>query len=321
MGINFGNVIKNSRIRLGLSQCDLSEILDFSNRQMSRVENNKSGLSLGRLEILSDELNFNFVKLNNQTVRFKTYLDYVAFCELDKVLITLDTKEIKRVIENFNILESYNYGEMETLKFYALSVIHSDNDVSSSMKFALKGLGIKNFTIEKIQFILKDSLIEDSTIAIISVISKNLFNLNEMELAFELSKILFDYFNNITFSKERDFIDQSFFIKRQFIVAINNYAHMNFVFKNYKVAIELCDLALAKCLEYNILNYLFYIYKLKMENHYYLDEFYDAVECYFLVHAHCTTFNKRDYFYELADTVKNQYPEILKLKNSFYTDL
>ncbi|MFV0499059.1 MAG: helix-turn-helix domain-containing protein [Bacilli bacterium] len=96
MEINYGDIIKNSRIKLGLSQCDISEVLDFSDRQMSRVENNKSGLSLGRLEILSDELKYNFVKLNIQTVRFKTYFDYVAFCELDKALISLDPVKYKR---------------------------------------------------------------------------------------------------------------------------------------------------------------------------------------------------------------------------------
>ncbi len=321
MGINFGDIIKNSRIKLGLSQCDLSEVLDFSDRQMSRVENNKSGLSLGRLEILSDELKYNFVKLNTQTARFKTYFDYVAFCELDKVLITLDANEIQRVLDKFDILEIFDYGEQEILKYYALSVIHSDSNIDISMKFALKGLGLKEFSIERVKFILNDSLIEDSTIAILSVISKNIFNSQEYDKAFTLSKIIFDYFNNILFSKDRYFLEQSFFIKRQFIVAINNYAHMNFEFKNYTFSLELCDIAISKCIEYNILNYLFYIYKLKMENHYLLNDLQSAVECYFQVYSYCLTFNKQDYYHDLVKTLKNQYPEILEYKYFLHTEV
>ncbi len=311
MGINFGDVIKAIRTKKGLSQLELSERMGLSTVHLSRIENNKTGVSDETLADLSDELHFNFLKLNSHTNRFKTYFDYVAYFELDKALITFDAEEIEDTLAEFDIINNFNYDEPEILKFYSLAIIYSDSDISKSMEYALKGLHINSFSIPAIESILQNIRLDDSVIAILSVISKNLYNLNKINEAFQFSELIYEHFKNALFREDGYFLEQSFFMKRQYIVAINNYAHMNFEFKNYNKSIELCNIAIKYCNIFNILNMLLFLYKLKMENHYLIGEIKEAKECFVLTKSYCKTCNKMPYYDNLATTVANYYPKIL----------
>lgn len=311
MGINFGDVIKAIRTKSGFNQLELSERIGLSTVHLSRMENNKTGVSDESLKDLSDELHFNFLKLNSHTNRFRTYFDYIAYFELDKALITFDVNVIEDTLQQFSIIDNFDYDEPEILKFYSLAIVYSDSDISKSMEYALKGLNIKKFSIPAIQKILLNIRVEDSVIAILSVISKNLYNLDKKEDAFKFSKLIYDHFREFLFREDGYFLEQSFFMKRQYIVAINNYAHMNFELKNYKKSIELCDVAIKYCNMFNILNMLLFLYKLKMENHYLVGEIEEAKECFMLTRSYSKTCNKMAYYDNLVSTVETDYPELL----------
>ncbi len=312
MKINFGKIIKNSRVKVGLNQRELAELLKCSTVQISRMENDDTGISSGKLIELSYLLKFNFLKLYKHTSHFKSYLDYEAYFTLDKAMISTDVELIKSTLDYFNIVKNFNYGEPEIFKFYALAVVYSYSDVDKSMEYALKGLKIREFTFDNISVLLSDSLIEDSSLAILSVIFKNLFFMGKNDKAFELSKILFNHYNSVLFSKHNHFLRQTFFLKRQFIIVLNNYAHMNKLLENYKYSIEICDFAIRKCNEFNILNLLRFIYTLLMENYYLLDDINNAKKFYNFIYVYSTTTVSYDYYEKVTNNVKENYPKILE---------
>lgn len=110
---------------------------------------------------------------------------------------------------------------------------------------------------------------------------------------------------------DESYIEQSFFIKKLYILTVNNLSHVYFLKKELNTSLDLCDEAIDIATTYSISKNLNRIFKLKMELLYQLGNIESAVVCYNDAKNLSRILNDVEYIKILEDLVKSQYHSIL----------
>ncbi len=262
--IFLGDLIRLQRMKNNLTLDQLADKIHYSKSRISRAEtinDGKSNASFEMLHSLSHALAFDFISIHKYSNRFSDYLEYTSYFKLKDAISIGTIEPISDFIKDNNLDTSIcENKDIYFAKIYAFTLLYK-NDSKKSIDLCFSSLNLNLHSIENIS--LKPYIQEDM-LGVYTVLVLNLINIKKVEEAFVLANELYIYFKTYLFNND-SFIEQSFFIKKLYILTINNLAHLQFIKKDYITALNFCNEAIETANTFNISRSLNRIYKLKME--------------------------------------------------------
>ncbi len=308
--IFIGELVKLKRIEMNLTQENLADLLSFTNSQISKIEKGKSGILPEVLYQLSYILNFDFIKISKYTYIFENYDDYCTYFKLKDVIAAADNNKIRQFLETHTINLTNKKDDMYYAYQYANAIVTLDKDPFESVLICMEALDL---TDKSLNDLVLTPYIHDDKLAIYTTLSVALSIDKENNTYFILAEKLYEYFTTYLFNDNNNsFVEQSFFVKKFYIIIMNNLAHFNFASGNYIKAILLCNTALSIANNLGILKFSNRILKLKMESLYLNGEIEEAKKYYIQALTLSQIMNEDKYCTHLMSVVENNYPEILK---------
>lgn len=305
-----GDLIKQRRLELGMSQSELGSQIFRSKSQICKIENGDSGLDRQTLVLLSQKLNFNFAKIYMYSNMFNSYDEYKIYFELKTLITNSKLCDITNYLNLHNINDSY-IDSLEPSEYYyslvyarALSTFTTEPqntinyccrilniDFSQQSKISLSKLLFDNELV--VHIILYELLLQDGKIDLVTDLYSNLY------------KRVSDDISNNEF-----FIEQSQFFKKLYIVLMNNYANALFLNGHYLTSLEICSQAIEDSMKLGINYYLLPLYKLKLETLYSLQDFFNSKKSLDMIKS-LSEMQNSDYYEKTLKVVIDKYSQIL----------
>ena len=240
-----GALIRKMRNDLGLTQELFSEKLSLSQRQVSRIENGESELTIFQFIAIMDLLNLptsDFWLLYLDTEEYGGYRLYKKvkkyFDEdrIEKSLVLLNELENNLISLNPHIAKSIKH-----MRIIANSIFVGKDDVSTSNNEILKELyellDIPNFDNSKIT----EYRLNNTELKILSHIASRHFLMDEADTAIKILESLYHGINRFKLSEE-DYA-------RALPLILINLSNFSMVKADYKVALSYANDALTFCRE------------------------------------------------------------------------
>ncbi len=310
MEYQLGDIIKEKRIELGYTQQELADMSGYTRTLISKIEQSKRKPSEDLLLELSYLLSFDFVSLQKNLGKYKSFNHYTLFYELSQAVEVRDNDKVKKLLKNKLIKDEFTYGETYILREYCKCLIYLSDEttLSKANKLCIKVLNIDVNSINTHRIKLNQPNYYYSLYFIFEYVLYNQGNFNnELELLENIRQFLEkNYFNSIFPLASIDY-----FFKKLYIVTLNNLADVSFRLHNYEDTLLYCDKCIEKSKELNVLNILYDILSLKTETLYTIGDKEAAILSYNNLHSFCQLTNHTDFFEKHIEMLKSKYPDFL----------
>ncbi len=310
MEYQLGDIIKEKRIEHGYTQQELADLSGYTRALISKVEQSKRNPSEDLLLELSYILSFDFVSVYKNLGKYKSFAHFTLYNELLKSVEVRDIIKINELVNNKVIKDEFTYGETYIFREYCKTLVYLDidNDVKRAHKLCLKALNIDESSLDTLRIKLNQSFHYYSLFMCYGRILYLNKQINEEKILLEkIVKFLEkNYFNSIIPSMA---IDQ--FYKKYYIIALNNIADVTMRLGNYTDSITICDKAIEKSKELNVLNIIYDVLMLKCENLFMLNKVEEARTSYTQLANFCILTNHTKFLEHETERLKVSYPNFL----------
>ncbi len=269
---SFGEVLQSLRISKSFTQADLASLANCSTRTIMRIENNQINIAPHLLYTLSNIFNLDLNQYNNIILDYGSYENYILCKKTRTIIITRDFNQLPFIIDEFVI----NDNSTETFKlwFNYASVVKSlyiDNDKSTALKLLLHSFSL--ITVPDFLTFEIDNIYSDPYTSLL-ILSCGVLDMNGyISQSNHLTKLLFDTFKNNIFSEDKTLNQYDFDFRRKYITIINNYAHVCFENDDIETALYLVNFGIEKCIEFQTLHSIEYLYCLQCQALYILKDY------------------------------------------------
>ncbi len=310
MEYQLGDIIKEKRIELGYTQQQLADLSGYTRTLISKIEQSKRNPSEELLLDLSYLLSFDFISLYKNQDKFKSLKHYILYNQLSQAIEQRNIQKVSDLLDNKIIKDEFNYGDTYILREYCNSLIYLevDKNPKKAYKLCLKVLNIKEDSLDNHIIKLNQPHYYYSFYLSFERILADQGKLNcEVYLIKNIIKFLErNYFNTIIPLASVDY-----YFKKLYIICLNNLADVNLRLKNYDTALLICDTAIEKSKELNVLNILYDILILKIELLYLLGKKDMSIVSYTQLSSFCELTNHKDFLTRETTRIKEQYPDFL----------
>lgn len=304
-----GNIISLLRTKNNLSQEQLANLIDVSRTVIAKIETGSRTPTIEQLFLLSNKLNFDLISFTNKIHKYKTLEHYLLAYELTNLINKNYISSISDIIGENPMFFELNYGEPEILKTYCetLVEIQINKNIESAFLSCIKFFNIKDLNIS--QFTPKVNMPNQYYSMILNF--GYCLNVKEDYLnSILLWTSTIKFFENSYFNDDLPFVNVDNFYSKYYIILLNNLADAFFNTNDYVNALNVCNKAIDKSKQLNILNVLPMLAKLKVELHYNLGELAISQETYIDFKSICRLTNNMSYFESSTDTFKSKYQNL-----------
>lgn len=272
------DLFKKIRLDLGYTQKEFAEILVCTQELVSRIENNKRTVSAELLSTLSNiakvDLHSNisdFSKFDGFLV-FEKYYELLSFQDLNNENLLLD---LEKSIQDPILDIDFNNGELLLLKNLSISIVECflRNDFDKAIKYSLDNLGMTEESVLQFEYkTLKSPFFYNS----LSVLSVSYFSIGKIDIALTIVTNGINQINTVWNEQYFKYTTNSMLYKQSYLFLHILYAFMLFKVGQYEKSLEICDFAIAKCGDFNILNLTVFALFIKWQTQYMLNNIEDA---------------------------------------------
>ncbi len=308
MEYQLGDVIKEKRIEHGYTQQQLADLSGYTRTLISKIEQSNRKPSEELLLELSYLLSFDFVSLHKNLAKYKSFNHYTLYHELSQAVEERNISKITNLLNNKIIKEEFTYGDTYVLREYCKSIVYLEvnNDIKKAHKKCLKILNIDDDSIctHRIKLnqpnyyyasylILEYTLVQQGNLETERTLIENILQFLEK-----------NYFNSVLPLSAIDY-----FLKKFYVVNLNNLADINFNLENYEAALFYCQKGIEKCTEFSILHLLYQMMMLKSEVLYMSGKKEEATLYYNQLSSFCQLTDSAGFLDLRAERLKQSYPE------------
>lgn len=306
-----GQKIADMRHKYNLTQQEFADKIHYSRQHISKVEKGHTTPSRQFINDISRFFNYDFSKLLDIYGEFSSKLNYDEYMQLKSYTSSLDLPAIAEYVDKLRNYSDFQSGEPLQMIIFSDSLLltYVEKDFNGSIKLCTRGLEVfyKDCMEEKLH---SEHLTETSYSLLILLATNHEFSGNlklSMELSVKTHKNIKEHIFNNSLSVDK----HSPFMKKAFIITLNNTANGHFNFHNYNKSLELVNEGIEKSNQYNILVTIPYLLHLKFENLYMLEKYKEAKEAYNDFISICKVTERYDLIINSEKTVKIKYVKIV----------
>ncbi len=310
MDYQFGDIIKEKRIEHGYTQQELADKIGYTRALLSKVEQSKRNPSYELLLELSYLLTFDFVTMYKNIGNYKSFKHYKLFHELVRAVEQRNIKKVSELINNKIVKDEFTYGETYIMREYCKSLVYLeiDNDINKTHELCLNVLNIDESAVKDHRIKLNQPY---NYYSLYMTYERCLLSKNDTATEFELLETLIRFLEKNYFNSIIPLTSIDYFYKKFYIIVLNNLADINFREKNYEQSIVICDKAIEKSKELNVLNILYDIIMLKSETLFMMGAEEKARILYSQLVNFCILTNNNDFLERETNRLKQEYPKFL----------
>ncbi len=304
--IELHELIKRLRTSRGLTQNQLAELLGYSVRQVRRIESGEFELSREVIELLSKTFNIDMHQYKSISSRFKTIECYEEFINLQKAIECMDFEYIKASCERLKNNPEFQDGEKLQLILYSEATIEGyvNKDYLHSNEICLKALDIFGYT--DYMSSLKNGILNEMSYPLLFSISYNFNCLGNIDHSFDLMLEIYNHFKNFVFKNPVPVKNDMYHMKKYYIGATNNLAHIYYEAKDYDKALELIDDAISLSNQFSVSIFTHYLIQTKFEIYYAKCDIENAKKFYKIFEYSCEIKGKNDYFNSIQQEIRSK---------------
>ncbi len=310
--IFIGKLVQDKRKEKGITQAWLSNYFNYSETFFSKIENGQVPIPASIINELSRLLECDLNHIYMYSYIFSSYEEYCLYFDLKKTLLNSEAIDLlPKILENYDIsekiLNSSTKSELYFMLVYVKALLLLDKNKKEVINFCSEHLEINLLNITDV------TPTYDREIAIYTVLISALFDTGEQHLAFKISTYLYNYLST-RLESNYSHAEQNIELHNSFLNVINNHAHILFSLKQYNESLYFCDEAIRKSINYHLINKARGPYLIKLGNHYFLNQYEEALYCLEQLEFISNHSNNAD-FSELLEIIKVRYPNLFfKLK-------
>lgn len=306
MSKKLGEVIKQLRNNVNLSQAKLAEKTFYSQELISKIEKGTRSISPEMLVILSRVLKYDLVSLAKEIDYFESFEHYKIYNEMVMAIEKQNVLDLVKILDNEIVINEFTYGKVYLKKLYCECAVLAGvyGKPAESLE---KCLMILNIDQETLKYFIPKLEQDRDYYACTSVLIKNLHDLklyNERDIV--INNIIFFLEENI-FNEFRPISTIDYFWKKYYISTYNNKAQILFEDNQYEDALNICEKIIMYSIELQTLFLLHYLYKLRIEIYLKLNNYEKASELIKKFEHTCFFNNALDYFEQTLKEFNNKY--------------
>ncbi len=309
--MTIGEVIKNLRLHKKMTRKNVAYATGYTIDYIKKLEQKDYTPSEEALRQLSRLYNCNLTKYNFVLKTFNSTKAYNDFIEL-RWHIT--NKDITKIEESFSLLKDdfdFQSYEPRQLIIYAEALISSviHKNYTKSIELCLEGLKVDlpEFKLS----IIDTTLFSDTSYSLLICLSAQYLYLGDFRTCKSIVNSIYNNFKNVVFNEKINLNHHTFHIKKIHIITTNNLADIYFSEKKYQSSLVLCEEGIELCRKYETNNTLELLYKLKVENLYFLNRFNEAQQSYNFFKYLCIFKKDLDLLSNSIKYFKQKYPKII----------
>lgn len=305
---SIGLILKQLRVKKGITQNTLSEKTGYSIRQIRRFENDETTLHDEAISVLSRFYNVDLNAYISIESSFNSLDNYSNFVNLRRIIENNEFNKLKVEYDKLHNLADFKCGEPFLLIQYTLALIHSFEYKNYSESSSICINALKAFNYSDYTSSLNNSILVELAYPILFLISYNHVQCDEIDHAYNLSIKLYDHFHSFVFSSPIPLKSDMYHLKKYYIVTANNLADLYFLSNNYEKSLKYLDLALDLAKEFRINLYMHYHMQLKFEIYYKIEDYKNAQRYYTIFENFCELNDKMAYYASVRNEINVQYP-------------
>lgn len=268
----FGEILKQLRKEKSISQQELANLADCNLRTIIRIENNQTQVSHYMIQTLNNIFNIDVNNYNSILLEYGSYENYILCKKARNIIINRDFSQIPNLVNEFknknNLTYTFNLWGYYT---NVVNFLYVENNKSKALDLILECFSLTN--VNDFTGVNLDNIYIDPYLSLL-ILSCGVLDMNGyFNISAKLTKALFDYFSNNIFCNEYSLYKFDFDFRRKYISIINNYAHICFENNELNKCIDLVDLGLAKCKEFETLHAIEYLYCLQFQSLFLLKDY------------------------------------------------
>lgn len=307
---DFGKVIAMCRNNLNISQNKLAYKIGYKREYISQIERGVRPVPYKMLVPLSTALKYDFLNLFKSSDEYESF-EHFRICQ--ELVATINEKNIKQMMIKLDEVYSnkeLGYGTPQIIIRYCEAYLqrYYYNDNNKSVNICLEILGLSS--LDEIHHLKIKLYMDDRYYQCITLLTSNLHDLREYSYGITLSKGLVTILESNYFSNGLSSNLSTFFIKKLYIAALNNYSHFLNTINDQVNALLYCNKAIEFSKFYNI-SYMFeYLLKLKVEILYTLENYDNAKTEYKYFQTFCAIVGNHAYLCSTEHDFKDIYPKL-----------
>lgn len=304
-----GKIINFLRINKNLSQDQLANLTNVSRSVIAKIETGTRNPTEEQLIILSKKLNFDLNTFINKIHNYKSLEHYLLAYELTNLINTNHISNISDIIDKDPTFLELNYGEPKILKDYCETIVQIQikNNIEAAYLSCINFFNIKDNNFSK--FTPKINM-PNQYYSMILNLWYCLCRKSDYKNSIILSNITISFFENLYFNDDLPFINIDNFYRKCYIICLNNLSDTLFMVNDYINALNVCNKAIEKSKQLNVLNILPMLSKLKVELLYNLDKIYEAQESYIDFKSICRLTDNIAYYEKSTTDFIAKYPNL-----------
>ncbi len=308
LNISLGQLVRQLRQLKGISQQTLATELGYSRRQIGRIEAGEVELARELTNLLSNYFNVDIEQYISISKTFSNSGNYIDYVNLRKAIEHLDLDNISEYHKKLINIDEYNVGENLQLLLYAEGMLLSyrENNFIESNFCCFKALD--TYKYNDYITLLKSTILTEMSYPILFLMQYNYDMLGEHDIVLELAIELVNHFESLVFNNLVPIKKDMYFMRKYYIISLNNLSHVYFVSNIYSKALEYIDRSISLSNEYGISIVMYYLYRLKFEIYYMMNDIEKSKEFYIVFKNACMFTSKMNYFNDIQVELKSKYP-------------
>lgn len=305
---SIGSAVRYLRKKENLSQEQLANQLFMSKTVISKIESNKRRATHEQLLLLSNFFRFDLLTFETKVHNYKTLEHYFLANELINCIRNARPQEILNITKDNPTFNEFNYGEPLVLRIYcnALIQIHINNDIDIALKTCLDFFNISLSNVHSFTPKINEP---NQYYSLILTLTHCLSLNNKYTEVIAIYEITIDFIEKIYLNENLPFLNVDNFIRKFYIICLNNFADIYFNLQNFEAFLTYCNKGIDYSNKLNVLSVLPQLTKIKTEIFYVLNYIEDTKETYQEFKYICRLTNNTTYFEDSTESFMNKYPK------------
>lgn len=300
-------LLKKIRKEKNISQFQLSLLTNIPRSVISMIESGHRIPSAEYLVILSNKLDFDFITFLNEISKYKKLEHYLLYNDIASYINSSNITGLNELLQSNPLIDEFDYGDCAALKIYCEVLIDTgiNNDMDSVFEKCTNYLNVNSNNLDSFKPKIGMS---NHYYSLFFSLAYCFYGKEDFESMYKLYTVLIDFSENVYFNENISPFNTNFYHKKFYVFCLNNIADVYFCDNQFDTALIYCNKGISKCGEFNILNALDFLLKLKTQILYKLENITDAKNAYKQFELICQITEKTEYFNTSTDLFRTNYP-------------
>ncbi len=306
-----GKLVKTLRKNCYLTQEQLGEKIGYTREQISKIENGRVDPSREILAKMSDIFNFDIMSIVHIFDKFSSIEAYNGFKDLRCEIENRNLAEIKRISNEIRTLSDFSSGEPKQLILYADALImtYVNKNYMKSIDLCREALNL--IYDGNYQVAIETSYLTDTSYSLLFLLAANYEFISDNDSLKQVTESTLKNIESRVFNYELPLKKDTYFMKKCYIVALNNVAHYYHLLGDYSASLQYVEIGITKSNSYNILIILPFLLQLKFENLYLQGNYYESQKNFEMFSIICRITKNDDLLDDNIESFKKRYYKLV----------